>query len=110
MENVTIKDVVFDKKADNYRFNSNDYVATSEITVTITLAEYRELVTAKAIADRKIEEANADRYERNSENDALKADNSSLKAELYEIRKKLEAKNIINEEKEEPIFGESEEN
>lgn len=101
MENVTIKDVVFDKKSDNYRFNSNDYVATSEITVTITLAEYRELVTAKAIADRKIEEANEDRYTRNSENDALKKDNASLKAELYEIRKKLEEKNIINEESEE---------
>lgn len=101
MENVTIKDVVFDKKADNYRFNSNDYVATSEITVTITLAEYRELVTAKAIADRKIEEANAERYERNSENNTLKSENASLKAELYEIRKKLEEKNIINEESEE---------
>lgn len=101
MKNVTIKDVVFDKKSDNYRFNCNDYVATSEITVTITLAEYRELVTAKAIADRKIEEANEDRYTRNSENDALKKDNASLKAELYEIRKKLEEKNIINEESEE---------
>ena len=42
MENTVIKDVVLDKKFDGYGTNYNNFVAQSEITVTITLNEYRE--------------------------------------------------------------------
>ena len=57
MENTVIKDVVLDKKFDGYGTNYNNFVAQSEITVTITLNEYRALVVDNAKAQSKIDEA-----------------------------------------------------
>lgn len=38
----------FSKKVENYNEDLNNYVAERELTVTITLAEYRDLVAFKA--------------------------------------------------------------
>lgn len=48
----------FDKAVENYSDEKNNYVIPYELTVTITLNEYRELLTAKskAIADDAISE------------------------------------------------------
>ena len=91
MENVTTKDVILDKKLQGYGYHEHDFVASQEITVTITLDEYRELVKEKATADIRIKEAENDKYERNQENDNLKKENAELKAELYELQKKTES-------------------
>ena len=87
MENTVVKDVLLDKKLDRYGFENNDFVASGEITVTITLSEYRKLVKDCATAQTRIDKAESDRYERNSENEALKKENAELKAELYEMKK-----------------------
>lgn len=87
MENTVVKDVLLDKKLDRYGFENNDFVASGEITVTITLSEYRKLVKDCATAQTRIDKAESDRYERNSENEALKKANAELKAELYEMKK-----------------------
>lgn len=76
-----------------------DYIGESEITVTITLAEYRTLVTTSAITKEKIDAANKDKYSRESENADLKANIAELKQELYELKKKLEeAQEVAGEE------------
>lgn len=80
----------FKKEADYGK--EHNYIAEGEITVTITLDEYRELVTCKATMDSRISKADADRYERNTENQRLKDENAALKAELYELKKKNEGK------------------
>lgn len=87
MENTVIKDVLLDKKLDRYSFDNNDFLAAGELTVTITLSEYRKLVKDVATAQARIDKAEADRYDRNRENERLTEENSRLKAELYEMQK-----------------------
>ena len=97
MENTVVKDVLLDKKLDRYGFENNDFVAAGELTVTITLSEYRKLVKDVATAQARIDKAEADRYERNSENARLTEENNKLKAELYEMQK---ASEVLNNDEE----------
>lgn len=90
MDNTVIKDVLLDKKLDRYGFDNNDFLASGELTVTITLSEYRKLVKDVATAQARIDKAEADRYERNRENERLTEENNRLKAELYEMQKASE--------------------
>lgn len=90
MENTTVKDVILDKKMDRYGFEDKDFLAAGELTVTITLGEYRKLVKDVATAEQRIAKADEDKYSRNAENEALKKENASLKAELYEMKKSSE--------------------
>lgn len=90
MENTVIKDVVLDKKFDVYGTNYNNFVAQSEITVTITLNEYRALVVDNAKAQSKIDEANKDKYKRDAENRQLQEQVQQLKAEIYELKMALD--------------------
>ena len=87
MDNTVIKDVLLDKKLDRYGFDNNDFLAAGELTVTITLSEYRKLVKDVATAQARIDKAEADRYDRNRENERLTEENNKLKAELYEMQK-----------------------
>ena len=97
MDNTVIKDVILDKKLDRYGFDNNDFLAAGELTVTITLSEYRKLVKDVATAQARIDKAEADRYDRNSENTRLTEENNKLKAELYEMQK---ASEIIDKDEE----------
>lgn len=90
MDNTVIKDVLLDKKLDRYGFDNNDFLAAGELTVTITLSEYRKLVKDVATAQARIDKAEADRYDRNRENERLTEENNRLKAELYEMQKASE--------------------
>lgn len=51
----TVEDKVVDKlvetKVSSYNDRSNNFIIPTEITVTITLKEYRDLVESKATAD-----------------------------------------------------------
>ena len=97
MENTTIKDVILDKKMEGYSFEKNNFLANGELTVTITLGEYRTLVEKVSTAQSAIDEANKDKYSRNIENEALKKENAELKAELYEMKKASESETCDTE-------------
>ena len=97
MENTVIKDVLLDKKLDRYSFDNNDFLAAGELTVTVTLSEYRKLVKDVATAQARIDKAEADRYDRNRENERLTEENNRLKAELYEMQK---ASEVIDKDEE----------
>ena len=82
-------DIVLDKKIDAGRYDGGDlhnYVASQELTVTITLSEYRELVSARATAKKDIEQANQDKYSREIEIKAVKETNDKLKSENYDLK------------------------
>lgn len=53
---------VLDKKLRDYG-NHQDFVAPRELTVTITLSEYRSLVMAKGVNDKTIENLRNKNYE-----------------------------------------------
>lgn len=87
MENTNITNVILEKKIDGYSFNEKDFVAPQEITVTITLSEYRNLIQEVATKKHDIEKAEKDRWTREEEIRSLKTQVSELKSELYEIQK-----------------------
>lgn len=101
-ENNTITtDVVLDKKLDGYGVNNNDFVASSELTVTITLNEYRDLVGKVATSSARISEAEKDKYDRNNENKTLKEKVKELERKLLEYRAEYGELKSENEESEE---------
>lgn len=86
-------------KTTDYNASKNDFVGESELCVQITLCEYRELVGKVATRDKDIkkaeDEARADRYKAQE----LEKENAELKAELYELKKKVDGlENIITVE------------
>ena len=86
--------LVLDKKLDASRYDGGDlknYIASQEITVTITLSEYRNLVAEKATKDADIQKAKSDQYERNRRIEELEKANETLKAENYELKKQADA-------------------
>lgn len=90
MDNMSVKDVVLEKKLDNYGSNNDNFVASQELTVTITLSEYRKLVSSDATRVEAIDKANKDKYERERKIEALEKQVAELKAENYELKKELE--------------------
>lgn len=91
MDSVSITDKVLEKKLDTYGNNNENFVAPAELTVTITLGEYRDIIGKVATRQAAIDKANEDKYSRDSENERLKKEIAELKAELYEYQKKTEA-------------------
>ena len=77
------------KKMD-YSFKNENFAIDGELTVNITLCEYRELVTSKATRDMAIREAEQNKWKRDEENSRLLKENASLKAELYELKKRFD--------------------
>ena len=84
--------ILLDKKVKEYGFNENNFSAPSELMVTITLDEYRKLVSNDATREQAIKKAEADKYERNNQIEHLTKEVAALKAELYETKKALEMK------------------
>ena len=82
-ESVNVKSAILDKKFEHYDYKAIDYVAEGELTITITLAEYRALLKSDAIKEHCITKANADKYEREAENKRLQEEVNALRAKLY---------------------------
>ena len=86
----------YSKEIGSYNDDPNNYVSPDEITVRITLAEYRELVAVKAVKDKLVKDAEDGKYQRETEIKKLTEENATLKAELYELRKKLDTEGRTN--------------
>lgn len=74
-------------KLDSYSIDLNDFQAENELTVEITLNEYRKLIEEKATADYRIMKAEEHKYTRDEENRKLKQENKELGMKLFKYRK-----------------------
>lgn len=91
MENVAIKSPILEEKLQSFgNEKMKNFVADGELTVTITLSEYRELVAGIATKDADIKSANDNKYIREQENRKLIEENAALKAEIYEMKKEVD--------------------
>ena len=81
----------YNSNPDNYVYTeaTND-ISVDELTVTITLNEYRKLVIDQATMLLQIDNAEKGKYARETENSDLRKENKKLQAEMYELKKELE--------------------
>nr|DAV65301.1 MAG TPA: hypothetical protein [Caudoviricetes sp.] len=68
---------------------SNDFAIPGEITVTITLNEYRALVSANAISEKRSSELNSKLYDAQAKASALKQEREKLVNEIAELKVKI---------------------
>ena len=82
-------DAIQDKRREGDGWEKKDFLAGQELTVTITLGEYRELVSSKATADQAIQ-ASREKVAK-LEQDLKKAQEQAerLKAENYDLQNKV---------------------
>lgn len=72
-ETIKSEPVYYTKDFDGYTQSENNFVANQELTVTITLNEYRDLVKANSEAEAEVRKAKSDAYAARREADDLKA-------------------------------------
>lgn len=68
---------------------SNDFAIPGEITVTITLNEYRALVSANAISEKRNSELNSKLYDAQAKANALKQEREELIKKNAELKSKI---------------------
>lgn len=90
--NSSVDSLVLDKKLDNYG-HKDDFVAPRELTVTITLSEYRELVSAKAKADSDYSKLRDEKWKVERERDSLKQKLETLTSLCPAVKTKEEETN-----------------
>lgn len=92
--NNAFTDTIRNKKLENYSFEENNYIIPEEITLTVTLREYRDLVSKCAAADALIKRAEENKWLREKENKELKEEVAELKSQISQITPKLIATTI----------------
>lgn len=89
MDNQNKVEMILTKKMDDYNTKMNDFVANGEITVTITLSEYRELVESKAKKQYEIDKANSEKWEAKHKAEAMEAELNDLRKKASELQIQL---------------------
>jgi cell division protein FtsB len=85
-EQMTTAQTYYTKDFNDYSNTQDNFVANQELTVTITLNEYRKLVGSSAVTEKRISEANSEKYKAQREIEKLNKENSELKAKVYELQ------------------------
>ncbi|EOC9197095.1 hypothetical protein ACJB6I_000584 [Staphylococcus pseudintermedius] len=88
----------YTKDFDAYKQTEDNFVANQELTVTITLNEYRDLISEKAKSKQKIDEARNDYYKERDKNRKLEEEVKSLKQKIYELQNPNEVEFNIEED------------
>ena len=113
MENISVShfdsDAIQDKKMESYNWEKNDFLAGQELTVTITLGEYRELVSSKATAKQEIDAKIQKVVTLEQDLKKLKEEAERLKAENYDLQNKILAAKKPTQDDEANEDGECEE-
>ena len=95
-EQTATQPVFYTKDFGTFGNPENNFVTNQELTVTITLNEYRDLVKQTALADKKIREAESEKYDAQRDVKHLSEENSNLKSEIYKLQKQNAEKSSDN--------------
>lgn len=90
VESGIMMDPILDKKLD-YCFKKEDFAVQEELTVTITLSEYRDLVSKCATREADIKKAEADKWERKAEVEKLQKELALAREMICKYQMKEEA-------------------
>lgn len=95
MESMTISkfdnDAVQEKKMDGYGWDKHDFLAGQELTVTITLGEYRDLVSKVATTEQTVRTINDRAMKAEADLKSAKETIERLKSENYDLQSELVA-------------------
>lgn len=69
--------------------NTDNFMEQNELTVVITLAEYRQLISDNATYKYKLDEANDEKRNKENENSKLKEKIKELENTIFEYRKQF---------------------
>lgn len=97
----TIMNKILDKKMDYRDTTDKDFELPNELTVRITLREYRELVSGIASKKHDIEEARNAKWKVEDENRRLKEENENLRKKLVELMTPCQSAEDMEEQEEE---------
>lgn len=86
-ETIKTSEHYYTKEFSRYGQSEDNFVANQELTITITLNEYRDLVSKGAVSQSKIDKSQSEKYEAQRENEELKKELCLLKEELYDLTK-----------------------
>lgn len=89
---------ILEKKMDYGNTVENDFELPNELTVRITLREYRELIASKALKQHDVDEARNDKWKVESMNRKLTEEIAKLKEKLLKL---METSDVESNEEEE---------
>lgn len=102
MADIVIETLLNEKLEDGYSKNKNldNFTVENELTVTITLAEYRNLIREVATKDKDIREANEAKWDRINKISALEKKVDELELLIFKYREKFGFFTDCNDESE----------
>ncbi len=98
MESISEEVQVLSKKMDKWDSPEDNFVATGEITVTITLSEYRDLIKEKATKGTEIQELRNSKYAANEQLKAAKAEITELKEQIVRLKSLYPTQEVQSDE------------
>lgn len=98
MSEISTTNHYYTKDFGNYNLSEDNFVANQELTVTITLNEYRDLISEKAKYKQKIDDARNDYFKERDKNRKFEEEVKSLKQKIYELQNPNEIEFNIEEE------------
>lgn len=98
MESISEETQVLAKKINGWDSPEDNFVATGEITVTITLSEYRNLIKEKATKDAEIQELRSSKYSANEQIKAAKEEIAELKEQIVRLKSLYPTQEVQSDE------------
>lgn len=98
MESISEEVQVLSKKMSKWDSPEDNFVATGEITVTITLSEYRDLIKEKATKGTEIQELRNSKYAANEQLKAAKAEIAELKEQIVRLKSLYPTQEVQSDE------------
>ena len=98
MESISEEVQVLSKKMSKWDSPEDNFVATGEITVTITLSEYRDLIKEKATKGTEIQELRNSKYSADEQTKAAKAEIAELKEQIVKLKSLYPTQEVQSDE------------